>query len=412
MLTMGSYVLYIEQKTLNRYILMTVLFILGLMSKSMLVTLPFALILLDWWPLGRLCPDLSMKAQWGRIRQMVWEKIPLFILSGVFALIAWLSAEHIGTVPLFPLYERLANVFRSYAIYLVKLIWPSDLAVFYPYPEGIILWQIVGAALVLAVITGLVLWMRKRYPFLIVGWLWYLGTLLPVIGIIQAGGQAYADRYTYIPLIGLFIMVAWGIPSLLKQWRYRKEAFFTLSALSILCLFFITWTQVGYWQNDITLFEHAIKANGSNFVAYNNAGIAYGHLGNYRQAIRDFDRAIKINPDYAETYYNRGITYGSLNNYGQAVRDFDRAIKIYPGYVKAFYNRGIIYGSLGNYGQAVRDFDRAIKINPYYAEAYYNRGVTYDKLGNYRQAIEDLKTAARFGHNNAQNFLISRGIKW
>jgi tetratricopeptide (TPR) repeat protein len=389
MLSMGSYVLYTERKTIKRYLLMTVLFILGLMSKSMLVTLPFVLILLDWWPLGRLHPDLPMKTQWGQMRQMVWEKLPLFILSGVFALMAKLIAQYTGNVVSLPLYERLANVFRSYAIYLMKLIWPSDLAVFYPYPEGVVLWQIVGAALVLAVITGLVLWRRKHNPFLIVGWLWYLGTLLPVIGIIQAGSQAYADRYTYIPLTGLFIMIAWAGGSFLKQWRYQKEAFLTLSALSILCLCIITWTQVGYWQNSITLYEHAFKVTDHNYVAYNGMSVAYNDLGNYRQAIENCDQVIEIRPGFADAYYNRGIAYNALGNYKQAIEDCNKAIEINPDYSEAYNNRGVAYNALGNYRQAIEDCNKAIEINPDNAEAYNNLGVAYGSLGNYRHAVED-----------------------
>jgi len=416
MLTMGSYILYAKRKTLGRYFIIPIFFTIGLMAKPMLVTLPFVFILLDYWPLNRFQVAASTSAgqvKWTNIRKLIGEKLPLFALSGVFIVTPYLAAQKANAVSSFlPLALRIENALRAYVIYIWKMIWPQDFAVFYPYSAEIPILQIIVAVITLIIITLFTLWMGKRLPFLIVGWLWYLGTLLPVIGIIQAGEQAYADRYTYIPMIGLFIMVAWGVPSLLKQWRYRKEAFFTLSVLSILCLCIITWTQVGYWQNSITLFEHALKVTDHNGVAYNNLGFAHNDLGNYQQAVEDFNKAIEINPGYAVSYCNRGIAYNGLGNYKRAIEDFDRAIKINPGDAKSYYNLGIVYGSLGNYRQAIGDFDRAIKINPDYAEAYYNRGVTYVRLDKYTLAIEDLKTAARLGHHNAQKFLMSQRINW
>ena len=218
----------------------------------------------------------------------------------------------------------------------------------------------------------------KRCPYLAVGWLWYVGTLVPVIGIMQVGLQAGSDRYTYVPLIGISIMIAWGMPDLLNKSRFRKEALFVLSALSLSCLLIVSWIQVGYWQNSITLSDHALKVTTRNSIAHYNRGTAYLELGNYRQAIGDYDRTIQINPEAAEAYYNRGIARGKVDNYKQAVKDFDRAIE----------------------------------LNHNYAEAYYNRAASYYKLGNPRQAFEDLKTAARYGDEDAKNFLRGQGINW
>jgi tetratricopeptide (TPR) repeat protein len=198
-----------------------------------------------------------------------------------------------------------------------------------------------------------------------------------------------ADRYTYIPLIGLFITVAWGVPDLLKKWNYQKEILLASSALSILCLSIITWTQVGYWQNDITLFDHTVKVTDYNWLIYNNRGAANAVLGNYMQTIEDCGRSIEIKPGFANAYNNRGFAYNQLGNYKQAIEDYDRAIEIKPAYAEAYYNRGIAYTYLGNYRQAIEDYSRAIEIKPGYAEAYYNRGIAYTYLGNYRQAIED-----------------------
>jgi tetratricopeptide (TPR) repeat protein len=258
------------------------------------------------------------------------------------------------------------------------MIWPSNLAVLYPYPKFLMPWQVWGSVFLLIAITVAVFMMAKRTPYLATGWLWYAGTLVPVIGILQAGDQAMADRYTYIPLIGLFIMMAWGVPEFLKKWKHRKEILLALSGLSILCLSIITWTQVGHWHNSITLFNHTLKVTDYNCLIYNNRGNTYNSLGNYKQAIEDYGRAIEIKPDYAEAYYNRSIAYYSL----------------------------------ANYNQAIEDLNRAIKIKPDYANAYLNRGVAYGKLGNMNLAVNDLKTAAKLGNEQAKNFLRSHGINW
>jgi tetratricopeptide (TPR) repeat protein len=247
--------------------------------------------------------------------------------------------------------------------------------------------------------------MARRSPYLATGWLWYIGTLVPVIGIVQVGSLAMADRYTYIPLIGLFIMVAWGVPELLKKWQYRKEILLALSALSIFCLSIITWTQVGYWLNSITLYDHTLKVTDNNWLIYNNRGTAYADVSNYKQAIEDFGRAIEIKPGYVEAYNNRGSAYDDLGNYKQAIEDFNRAIEIKPGYAEVYINRGHAYDGLGNYRQAIEDLNRGIEIKPGYAEAYLNRGFAYNGLGNYRQAIEDLNRAIEIkpGYAGAYN---------
>jgi tetratricopeptide (TPR) repeat protein len=313
---------------------------------------------------------------------------------------------------------RIANALVSYIIYIGKTFWPNNLAVFYPHPGSLPLWQPMGAGLLLIAVTVSVIRTAKRLPYLTVGWLWFTGTLVPVIGIVQAGAQAMADRYTYIPLIGLFVMAAWGIPELLKKWQParfptpRKETLFASSSLVLLSLFIVTRTQVGYWRNSIALYGHSLKVAGPSDVILCNRGVAYGKVGNHAQAIEDFDRAIEINPKDANAYQNLGVTYAKLGNHRQAIEDFDRAIEINPEYAEAYYNRGFIYGKLGDFRQAISDYDRAIEINPDYVKAYYNRGIVYGILGNNRQAIEDIKTAARFDIEDAKKILRSRGINW
>jgi tetratricopeptide (TPR) repeat protein len=436
MLTMGAYSYYVESPGFRRYVFVFLFFALGLMAKPMLITLPFVLLLLDYWPLRRfqgIKPDYKVQTEesnlltsdkqknkskkkaavlvsetleikkpadpeykWSLIYPLLWEKVPLFILAILSILATYVAAQSAGaitSIEKLQLGVRIGNAFVSYIAYIGKMIWPSNLAVFYPYPKGLILWQVIGSVLLLIAITLVVIWRAKRSPYLATGWLWYVGTLMPVIGIVQAGAQAMADRYTYIPLIGLFIIVAWGVPDLFKKWNYRKEILLASSALSILCLCIITWTQVGYWQNSITLFDHTLKVTDNNWPTYNSRGTAYYILGNYRQAIEDLNRAIEIKPGYADAYYNRGLTYHDLHNYKQAIEDYSRAIEIKPAYAEAYNDRGVAYNELGNYRQAIEDLNRAIEIKPDFAEAYYNRGIAYNGLGNYRQAIEDFSRA-------------------
>ncbi|SPJ14524.1 membrane hypothetical protein [Syntrophobacter sp. SbD2] len=384
------------------------------------------------------------KYQWALVCPLILEKIPFLVLAALSCIVTYVAQKKGGAVVSFagiPPGVRIENSFVSYIIYIVKTIWPSNLAVFYPHPGWRPLWQVLLGAISFTVIRT-----EKRVPYLAVGWLWFIGTLVPVIGIVQVGAQAMADRYTYIPQIGLFVMAAWGIPELLGKWRYRKEALFALSASILACLLIVTWTQVGYWRNSITLCDHALKVTNRNDIihncrgdafyrlgnitqaisdfdraieinpkyaeAYDNRGAAYAELGDHRQAISDYDRAIEIYPKYAGAYNDRGAAYGIIGNYRQAISDYDRAIEINPEYAEAYYNRGFAYGRLGDHTQAVSDYNRAIEINPEYAEAYYNRAVAYHKLGNNRQAVEDLKTAARFNDEDAKNSLMRLGIMW
>jgi regulator of sirC expression with transglutaminase-like and TPR domain len=422
MLTMGAYCYYVEQPKLQRYLIVVLFFALGLMSKPMLVTLPFVMLLLDYWPLQRfqqkksdqkirtavnksvsgdrqkrkaksrhpVVEEVSAKKpadsgyQWALIRSLLWEKIPLFALAALSSIVTYIVQQKGGTVSSFetvPLSIRTANAFVSYITYIGKMIWPNDLAVLYPRVGLFPTWQIFGAVLLLIVVTLTVIWKAGRIPYLAVGWLWYIGTLVPVIGIVQVGFLARADRYTYLPLIGLFIMAAWGIPALIKNWRYRKEAVFASSTAILVCLSIITWTQVRYWQNSITLFEHDLKVTDNNYTAYISRGAAYAALGNNRQAIEDYDKALEIEPKLEKIYNNRGMAYSNL----------------------------------GNYRQAIVDYDKAIGIMPEDADPYYNRGFAYWQLDNKQQAIEDLNTAAKLGHENAQKVqqvLKSKGIRW
>jgi tetratricopeptide (TPR) repeat protein len=368
-LTMGAYCSYVERPGLRRYLPIVLFFALGLMSKPMLITLPFVLLLLDYWPLQRfqkITADQKIgtavtgdaqkgksnkkkrrhaaeeaqaeraagpRHRWELIYSLFYEKIPLFALAVLSSIVTYSVQQKGGAVQTYSLGDRISNAFVSYIAYIVNTIWPKDLVAFYSFPLSLPLWQVVGAVLLLTAITITVIWKARSIPYLATGWLWYMGTLLPVIGIVQVGLQARADRYTYVPLIGLFIIAAWGISELSKEWRYRKEILFASSIAVLLCLCVATWTQVGFWRDSTTLFDHALNVTDNNYVAYNSRGTNYLLLGNYRQAIADYDKALEINPQYAHAYHNRGIAYSNLGDERQAIEDQKTAARL--GYINA-----------------------------------------------------------------------------
>jgi tetratricopeptide (TPR) repeat protein len=449
MLTLCLYVTYTEKPVIRRYLLVLFCFACALMSKPMVITLPIVMIILDYWPLKRF-----QSQKYNLILWQLKEKIPFFILSAVMVVITLYTPDNpdIPATPdlkHFPLISRLANAPVAFVTYLEKTLWPHDMAIIYPFSDQIPLWQVIGASLLILLISVAVIVMMKRLPYLFAGWMWYAITIAPVIGIIQVSKKApyaMADRYHYLPSIGLAVMMAWGIPALIKSEGIRKKILFPAGIIFLAILSFLSWNQCGYWKNSIILFNHTLKVTDDNCLAYKNRGGAYRDLGNYEQAIEDYGRAIEINPGYADAYFNRGVAYNGLGNYEQAIEDFNRAIEIKPDFAYAYYNRGVVYNGIGNYRQAIDDFGRAMKMKAVYADTYYNRGLAYAHIGNYDQAIEDfnraieikpsyatayfnrgvaytrlgnnnlavndLKTAAKLGHEKAKNFLISQGISW
>jgi len=434
MLTMGAYISYVKQPGRRKYFYILVFFVLGLMAKPMLVTLPFVFLLLDFWPLRRFqerMPDPNIRAdgykypmahkqkpnqaktaaetwdhgkpahsgfQWSAIYPLLREKAPLFalaIISSIVAVIAQKKGSALSSMEALSLGVRIGNAFISYVTYIWKTIWPANLAVFYPQSGALSRWQLWGSAFLIVGITVVAIWKAKKIPYLTTGWLWYTGTLIPVIGLLQVGSQAMADRYTYIPLIGLFIIAAWGIPDLLKTRKHGKEIYWALSALGIVCLSCIAWRQAGFWRDSLTLFDHTLKVTDHNWLIYNNRGSIHNHLGDYPQAVEDLSRAIGIKPNYAESYYNRGTAYSGLGDYRQAIEDYNRTIDFKHGTAEVYVGRGVAYKGLGDYRRAIDDFSQAIKISPGYAEAYGNRGNTYNSLGDYRQAVMDYSEAIR-----------------
>jgi hypothetical protein len=395
MLTMWAYIRYAERRGLKTYFLVLLFFALGLMSKPMLVTLPFVLLLMDYWPLGRLrLHSLSTPKQSNlRIREtplfpLVWEKVPLFALTAVSSVVTFYAQlGPIASLDKLPIDVRVTNALVSYVSYMGKMIWPQRLAVFYPHAGMPPMWQVILACLLLVGITVFAIRTARRSPYLPTGWLWYLGTLVPVIGIVQVGAQSMADRYTYIPLIGLFIIVSWGTADLVKRWRYQRHILSISGGVVLLALAIGTWSQARHWQNSVTLFTNALDVTSNNYLAHYNLGKAYGELGRFQEEFKEYQETIRINPRFARAHYNIGVLFGKMGNYSEELKAYERAIRLQPDYAKAYSNLGVVYAEKGLYAKAIRAFKEAVRLNPDDRVAQQNLRMAYEKVKEQNPSI-------------------------
>ncbi len=399
MSTLYAYALYVASPKRSKYFFCLLLFALSLMSKPMMVTIPFLLLLLDYWPLKR-WENLTIhnKKIFYSPGVLFLEKIPFILLSVIVSIVTVWAQNKVGTVASMenlPVLARVTNAIFSYLAYLEKIFWPLNLAVFYPYEYLFSSWKILISAGGLLFMTISALYYIKRAPFIFVGWFWYLGTLVPVIGLLQVGEQAKADRYTYLPSIGIAIILAWGIPQLFKNEKFRKTILLPAALCFLTLLAFISWKQCGYWKNSITIFNHVLTVTNNNYLVHNNLGYTYLEKGQMIRAIYHFDKAISIKGNYAKAYYNRGITYAKLGRYQRALEDINDAIRFMPAYANAYYNRGVVYTKLGQYQRAMEDYNKAIHLKGDYSDAYYNRGIIHGQRGEYHLAIEDFNHVIR-----------------
>ena len=412
-LTISVYIWYAKRPAIGRYTLLLVVFGLCIMTKPIVVTLPFALLLLDYWPLERLRYNTMPDKQGANNRKqktedafpklsagrLIIEKIPLIALSAVLSVITFFAqakSNVIIDINALTLEDRVANAFLSYTRYIGKLFWPRNLVVFYPFDiDRFKFWQIAMCVVLFLVITGLVIYFGRTHKYLLVGWFWFVGTLVPAIGLVQVGLQALADRYAYISYIGLFVIIAWGLPELLSKWPQRKIALSMSMVIALTTLGICTHTQAGYWRNSYTLFSHVAEVSQNNYIAYNYLGAALNSMGRYQDAIEAYKQAIKINPYFADPFVGLGITYDKLGSWQNEVEAYKQAIKLKPGYANAYYNLGVAYKDLGRLEDAMEAYKQTIKFNPDYAEAYNNLGVTYYQLGRYQDAIEAYKQAIK-----------------
>ncbi len=417
-LTMLFYVWYVRQPGWKRYLPVLICFALGLMSKPMLVTLPFVLLLMDYWPLNRteintqneteLQP--SLKSGKAKLSYLLLEKIPLFILT-VMSICVTVYAQHfVGAMikmDYLPFSRRISNAIVSYGLYIKKMFWPLDLSVFYPL-SNIGLWKLFSVTLLLVLLSVIALKHCRKRPYLLVGWLWFLGTLVPVIGIVQVGAQAMADRYAYVPFIGLFIMLVWFAADVAGKNTYAKSSLALASFLIVLALSAISWQRCQLWGDQIALWADVLKKNQVTF-AYNFRGLAYVDKGQYHLAMTDYDSAIALDKTFVEAFNNRANLYVKMGRYSQALQDFNEALRHDPKYFNAYYNRGILHLKINELDEAISDFTQAINCKSDIADAFNKRGVAFSLKGQYEKSLADFTQALELNNNFVEAYY-NRGV--
>ena len=385
------------------YVAALLFFALGLMSKPMLVTWPFVMLLLDYWPLGRLRTtdyglqtSRSLASLATRHTSLIFEKLPFFALAAAASYVTFTVQQHAGVLvagEALPFSARVENALISYWRYLGKLFWPTDLAVFYPHPGHWPLLLVLLAGGLMLGITTLFVVGRRRYPFLLMGWLWFGGTLVPVIQLIQTGGHAMADRYAYIPSVGVLVLVVWGLYELTRHWRYQAIALSLLGCAVIVACLALSRQQLGYWLDSETLFRHALAVTQNNYLAHNNLGDALDRKGNSDEAIKQFQEAIRLKPDFAEAHYNFGNVLDRRGQTDEAINQYQEAIRLKPEYAKAHNNLGLSLDRKGRTEEAIAQYQEAIRLKPDFAEADNNLGIALLRKNQLDEAISQFRGA-------------------
>jgi protein O-mannosyl-transferase len=389
LLAMGAYALYAARPGVLRYLAVFLLMALGLMAKPMLVTLPFVLLLLDVWPLGRL-------RQGQPVRWVLLEKAPLLVLSAASCVVTYIAQQRGGSVvgaEILPLPLRLSNAVVAYVAYLWKMVWPADLAVLYPYPAGFPAWEVAGAAAAILAVSVLAIWQARRRPYLAVGWFWYLGALVPVIGLVQVGEQAMADRYTYVPLIGIFIVIAWGAAEVASAWPRRRWIIATLAALALAGLGWQAARQVACWSDSETLFRHALAAGADTAMAHCKLADAERESGDTREAEREYRNALAIDANHTLTLNNYGALLTDRGQYAAALPLLERAVERQPNYGMAQNNLGLVLVHLGRPAEALDHCRLAAALNLSDANAHNNLALAFATLNRYSEALPEARTA-------------------
>ena len=412
LLTLLAYVSYARNPGVRRYIVVAVLFAVGLMAKPMLVTLPLVMLMLDYWPLGRFEQVQEKKARNAKRApwvgwKLVREKVPLIGLSAISCVVTYYVQNMTGAVtPLryMPLTVRVPNALVSYFRYLGKMIWPSELAIYYPHPmSSLPIWQAAAALVALVAVTWLAVRMAKRSPYVAVGWLWYVVTLIPVIGFVQVGMQSMADRYTYIPLIGIFVMIAWGLPQVFEGLGKRLHwlALAVPAVAVILVLIPITRAQSAYWKNDKMLFGHAMSATRDNELVEYSVGMVLSREGKRDEAERHFLRALEIAPDYKEAHIGMGNLLSAQGKHQEAIERYREALRIRPDFAVAHNNLGLALGRVGMTREALDEFDEAVRLKPDYLDAHYNLARALARQGRLDEAVEQYEKVLEINPKNA-----------
>jgi protein O-mannosyl-transferase len=402
MLTLWFYARYAERPSLGRYLLVLASFALGLTAKPMLVTLPFVLLLLDYWPLRRLAPP-RLESQTDdatprrTLARLVLEKIPFFVLTAASCTVT-LAAQRGAIVPLDQrdVSWRLANAALACVGYLEKMVYPSDLAVLYPLPKDLPpAWEVAAAVTALLAISTALVVSRRRRPYLFVGWFWYLGMLAPVIGLVQVGSQKMADRYTYLPQVGLYIAVAWTAVQMAGARPNRRRALAAVALLVVMGLLGCALQQTRHWRNSETLWTHTLACTSQNVVAHHNLGNALAREGHFGKAIVQYQLALEINPDLAKVHYNLGLALAARKHFDEAIAHYRKALEIQPEFAEAYNDIGNAFVDLGQPDEAIAHYRQALAIKSDLLPAHYNLGLALagrdrldEALEHYRKALD------------------------
>ena len=436
MLTLGAYIRYVRALSLAAYLLVLLMFALGLMSKPMLVTLPFVLLLLDYWPLSRIrAPGFAkgggkpmIRSQWPIVSRLITEKIPLLALSAVSSVLTWLThLQSAGSKYQLPFTWRFNNAVVSYVAYIWQMFWPVRLAAFYPHPnDQLALWQVLLAIVFLIAITLFAIHWRKERPYVFTGWFWYVGMLVPVIGLVQAGEQARADRYTYLPQIGLYVVIAWGIPDLIlsitRRERDRSRGYaLRCAATSAMIVILLSWrafVQTSYWKNSEVLWNHALAVTGDNDVAHNNLGYLFLQRRELDSARSHFETALKIRARTTAPYYNFGGALienslaAILDQRGlidESIIHYDKAISMRPDYGDPYLNLGNLLFQQGRIDDAMAQWEKALGTQPHDAAFHALLGDAFLRAGSQKVAIAEYERAAQI---SAQDPLGRNNLAW
>jgi len=397
------------------YFLALALFALGLMSKPMLVTVPFLLLLLDYWPLNR----LRFGAEQGIGRQFVRlaaEKIPFLALSIASSVVTFMVQREGGAVSTsLPLGPRLGNAVISYVRYLEKFVWPADLSVLYPHPGYWPVWQVIGAVFVLVAVSALVVWQMRRAPYLFTGWFWFVGMMVPVIGIVQVGIQSMADRYTYTTMIGVALAVVWAAADLLRNRERAGRRGWMAGLILVVAFAAVTVRQIGYWRDSGTLFRRAVEVTRNNYLAYNNLGFYLSNRGAVDEAILNYRKSLEINPNYEDALNNMGHALASQRKFTEAIPYYEAALRVRPNHVEVHNNYGNALSEVGRGDEAIRHYEFALEQKPDHADAHNNLGIALAMKGQLDVAIGHFREAIRFkpkyasAHSNLGNAYAVQG---
>lgn len=404
-LTLLAYAHYSERPRWGRYLLMASVFALGLLAKPMLVTWPFVLLLLDWWPLQR-----GRAVGWARL---LGEKVPVLVLAAAASVVAVLAQEHTGAVVsanYLSFSARLANAIVSYGWYLTKTFWPTGLAVYYCHPLDDWGWEsVLASSLVFLCVTGLAVYKARTWPWLLFGWLWFLGTLVPVIGLVQVGEQAHADRYSYVPHIGLFVALVWSAAALADRLRVSAWLRASVAMGCLLLLAVATSIQVGYWRESVTLWTHALAVTTGNHWAHNGLGqtlfheaMAEGSVRTWEEAHDHFEQAVALQQDRAKYRFNLGVTLLYLGHLEQAEEHLAVAVRLDPQYVNAWHNLGIIQRLQGHLQNALESLQHALELNPRASETRAEAGQVLWRMGRWDEAAREWQAALQLNPREAE----------